>query len=75
MKKHEVRGGIREWLVSRSSGLSSGFQNVSQDNRLGKGQGSCQVREGPSDHRPLCLVPDVYCARWERVSVKPGAIK
>ena len=50
---------------------ASGFQDMSPDNGLGKGRGCSQVQEGQSDHRPLTLAPDVYCGRWERVSVKP----
>ena len=36
---------------------------VSQDYGLGKGPGCSQVQEGQSDHQPLRLASDVYCAR------------
>ena len=54
--------------------VASEFQDMSQDNRLGKGPGCSQVQEGQTDHWPLWLVSDVYCARWERASCKPRAI-
>ena len=54
---------------------ASGFQDVSQDNGLGEGPACSQVQEGQSDHLTMWLVPDVYCVQWERVSIKPRAIK
>ena len=51
--------------------VASGIQVVSQDSGLGKGMDCSQVQEGQSDHWPLWLVPNTYCARWERVSIKP----
>ena len=54
---------------------ASGLQDVSWEDGLGKGLGCSQVQEGQSDRWPLWLSPDVYCARWERVSIKPRAIK
>ena len=55
--------------------VASGFQDVSQDNKLGQGRSCSQVQEGQSDHWPLWLASDVYYERWERVSIKPWAIK
>ena len=54
---------------------ASGFQDVSWDNALVKGLDCSQVQEGQSDHWPWWLAPDVYCVQWERVSIKPQAIK
>ena len=43
---------------------ASGFQDVSGENRLGKGLGCSQVQEGQPD-QPLWLAPGVYHVRWE----------
>ena len=48
---------------------------MSWNNGLGKGPSCSQVQEGQSDHWILWLVPDVYFGRWEKVSIKPWAIK
>ena len=53
---------------------ASGFQDMSRDNGLGKGPACSQAQEGQSDHEPLKLASDVYCVRWERVSIKLRAI-
>ena len=71
-KKCRVCEGIEEELASCSS------RQVPQGSRMlkvGKGHGYSQVQEGHSDHWPLWLASDVYCARWGRVFMKPQAIK
>ena len=68
-------GEIGEELVSFFWEGASGLQDESWDNGLGKGPGCSQVQECQSDHWPLWLEPDVSCERWERVSIKPRAIK
>ena len=74
MKKRGVCVGIGDGLVSCSE-LLSGFQDMSQDNGLGKGQGCSQVQELQCGHWLLWSVPGVHCAQWERVSSKPQATK
>ena len=72
LSKEKIQGGVSLLFFST---VASGFQDVSQDNRLGKGLGCSQVQEGQSDHRPRWLAPGVYCAQWERVSIRLQAIK
>ena len=73
MKKHGVCVGIGDGLVSCSE-LLSGFQDMSQDNGLGKGQGCSQVQEDQPNHLLLRLAPGVYCVQWERLFIKPPAV-
>ena len=70
-KKHRERGGVSLLLFWAGA---SGFQDVSQDNGLGKGPGCSQVQEGQSEHQSLRLAQmSIVCGG--RVSIKLWATK
>ena len=52
--------------------VASGFQDVSQDNKLGQGRSCSQVQEGQSDHWPLWLASEVYCANGREFRLSHG---